>query len=151
MLVLIKSMVNPPLADPLVRPSLKIAAITIVAFCAVMKYQTAGWLTLMPFYPAIGILHYYIHARSIRYLRVIGWSLLILIVLSHILLILAFLLQYDLGDGPGWLTITALTGDGPGSLSAEPQSWWSPPFLMNILVFLPVFITWGALLIKGSS
>lgn len=132
----------------IIRPLLRTAAITVITFCEVIKFKTGGWFILFPgmiFYPVIGLFHYYFHSRAIRSLTSISWAFTSLIAVSHLLLILAFLLQEDMGDGPSWLTITALLEKWFGAESSYPWAWWPSIPYMNVWVFLPVFVTWKIL------
>ena len=133
------------------RVTLKTAAAVVAVFCEFLKLKTGGWFTLMPglvFYPALGLLHYYCHSGAINGAKKFGWSLLALLVGSHLLLIVGFLLQYDMGDGLDWLTITALMGKGPGYEDSQPPSWWPSIPFMSLWVFVPVFVTWGFLIMR---
>ena len=137
--------------------SLKLMAPLIIVLCLYLKFITGGWYLLIPglgFYPLISFLHYRFHSQALQPYEKIPLSLILLVALSHILFVGAFLLQYDDGDDRDWLTITALMHDGPGSESSQPTRWW-PLFevsndgrllsgiLLNICVFVPTFITWG--------
>jgi hypothetical protein len=67
---------------------------------------------------------------------------------SHALLIAAFLLQYDVGDGPGWLKISAILEGGPRGQYTMTPTWWPKEMEMriNLLLFVPVLATWIVLL-----
>ena len=75
-----------------------------------------------------------------------------LIAISHVLLVIAFLLQWDVGDNEPWLTITALLGKvlgyDVGDARTAPPSWWPvrdnwwAGILTNLLLFAPVIVTW---------
>ncbi len=63
------------------------------------------------------------------------------IALSHLCFIAAFLLQYDYGDGPGWLTVTWLL-KGIAKDPIEGTLWGKYFLVMNLFVFIPVWISW---------
>src|SRR5262245_3165327 len=83
----------------------------IVALCLLVQFKAAGgWATIpgLVLWPVVGLLHYLSHSRAIPRTGNVAGSLLALMGTSHVLFICGFLLQYDVGDGPGWLTITSL-------------------------------------------
>jgi len=135
--------------------SLKLIAALVIALCLYLKFVTGGWLTLIPglgLYPLLSVAHFYFHSQTLSRSESAPLSFFILIIASHVLFIGAFLLQYDVGDGPSWLTITALLHDGPGFESSQPPGWW-PHFelsdtrmpgliLINLCPFVPTLITW---------
>jgi hypothetical protein len=135
--------VNQPLstAAKALMPLLLVAvAVVISAWCAYVKLKYGGWMTIVPgfvLYPAACIGHVVSHIPAAR-AAVERPRLLGMIVVSHLCLVAAFLVQYDMGDGPRWLTITELLGmDHPLWL---PHEGFGIPF--NILVFAPVVWTW---------
>ncbi len=135
---------------------MRVVAALITGLCLYLKFATGGWLMLTPMlglYIVFSLLHFRFHSQALPHFQRTLHSFL-LVAISHILFVSAFLLQYDFGDDRGWLTITALMHDGPGSESSQPPRWW-PLFevsndgglligiLLNICVFVPAFITWG--------
>lgn len=155
-------MPNPSCVDNINGRSLRIflwiIAIAVIAFCLVVRFSTGGWLIIpgLICYPFVSLLHFLFHSRAIAHSGSIHQEpgskapLLRLVAVSHILFILAFLFQYDVGDGwptrSDWLTITALLGGGPGARSARPPAWWPTTPFMNVCVFIPVIVTWALLL-----
>jgi hypothetical protein len=98
------------------RWAIRFIAVVVVVLCLFFQFKTSGgWYSIvgMFLWPIVGLMHLVAHSiRLPRAGRVQG-SRMILITVSHLLLIAAFLLQYDAGDSPaGWLTITALLGRG---------------------------------------
>jgi hypothetical protein len=112
------------------------------------KLAAGGWYIIIFGLPYIAVLvaHFLVHRRASRALdRTAG--ALITAIGSDLLLIVGFLLQLDQGDNPNpWLTITALTSDGPGYPGSDAPNWW-PGSVMNLVVLLPVAVSWVALLI----
>jgi hypothetical protein len=141
--------------DSMTAASLRIVVVLIIALCLYLKFITGGWLTLIPglaLYPLVSIFHYRFHSQALHRPERTPLSFFMLITISHFFFVGAFLLQYDVGDDPDWLTITALLHDGPGSEGSQPPSWW-PRFeltymgmlgstLINLCIFIPTFITW---------
>jgi len=125
------------------RWALRLVAVVVVALGLYCEKQSDGWGSIVGIFvlwPIAGVMH--LAAHSIRLPRSgrIQGSRLALITVSHLLFIAAFLLQYDVGDGPGWLVITQFLGRG------GVPNWWPNPFIMNIAVFLPVLATWVLLI-----
>ena len=121
---------------------LLIAPVIGLAFIA--RFHAEGWL-LGPFgltiYWVITALHCRFHYKSVRPTVPIGRSIILAIALSHLCFLSAFLLQYDYGDGAGWLTITKLLR----GVTEDPiaGTFWGKYFLlMNLFVFIPVCISW---------
>jgi hypothetical protein len=116
----------------------------VIGLSLTARCYASGWL-LFPFgllvYAIISLFHCRFHYRAVRGTEPISWPTMGAIALSHILFISAFLLQYDYGDGPGWLTITLLL-KGFGEDPIQGTLWGQHPLLMNLFVFTPVFISW---------
>lgn len=135
--------------------SLNLLAALVIALCFYLKFVTGGWLLLIPglgMYPLLGIAHFYFNSQTLSRSEGYPLTIFISIAASHLFFVGAFLLQYDVGDGPDWLTITALLHGGPGRDSSPPPPWW-PRFelsstgmpgliLINLCPFVPTFITW---------
>jgi hypothetical protein len=99
-----------------------------------MMSEAGGWFAIMLFVPylAIWLAHTYVHWRASGNLR---RRIMFLMAGSHFSLLVAFLLQWDIGDGEsGWLTITVLLKNGRAT--PLPQ-WWPQGSLVNLLVFIP--------------
>lgn len=77
-------------------------------------------------------------------------------ILADILLLLASLLRYDVGDGDGWLTILAIFS-GTGGAEAAPPAWLDKLFvevdflLYNAVLYLPVAVVWGLMITRLTS
>lgn len=124
--------------------SLRAILLTVISLSIIVRFATGGWLFLigllfLPNYLVIGSLHYFFHSRALRSTQRISISLLILIAVSHTLFVAAFLLQFDIGDGPGWFTITKVLGLQGGY---EGTFWEEYGILTNTLAFIPVAISW---------
>jgi hypothetical protein len=122
-----------------------------------MRWETAGWLTILVLYPAlllaVCVTHLYVHWRASRTELAVGK----LIAISHVLLVIAFLLQWDVGDGEPWLTITDLLGKVLGFARTAPPTWWPvrnnglAGILTNLLLFAPAIVTWMFLSARGRA
>ncbi len=121
------------------------ASLAVAGCCFLVRLMTGGWFILVGWivYTPVCVFHAALHWHASRSpsQRVVNMA-----VISNVLLILAFLLQWDIGDGLGWLTITALLGGGPGSPDSAPPSWWLKDqdvlLLTDLLLFVPVIISW---------
>jgi hypothetical protein len=99
---------------------LKTELIATICFSLCVKLLAAGWFFFFGIfiYPFICLLHINCHYRFLHSPEPITDNLLRQISISHLLMIAAFLLQYDAGDNSVWLTITLLiTGEHSGALS----------------------------------
>ncbi len=104
----------------------------------------AGWgaLFLCPTLYMISCLFYLlVHSRAIPEITKENKRILFWVVISHILFIIAYLLQWDAGDTPGSLAVLTLLGGRRGG-EAQNLNGWPVPFLMNFLVFIPVIGSW---------
>ena len=123
--------------------TLRLIAIVVVVLCLFIQYMIPhGWISLGGIFflwPVSGLMHLVAHSVKLPRSGPVQGSRLILITVSHLLFIVAFLLQCDRGDGPGSLTIAELV-DKP------PPAWWPIAFTTNIAVFIPVLVTWVLLL-----
>ena len=151
-------MAHPTDFEPARSWALHIAAIALIIFSLVARFIPVGWLLFIPvgwflipgvfFYPLISGAHYFFHDRAIPKLGSIRRSLLVLMLVSHSFFLLAFLLQWDFSESPNsWLTITAWFRLFGLRGSAQPPAWWPAgraisPSNMNLLLFLPVVVTW---------
>lgn len=111
----------------------------------VTKVYAMGWLTLLLAVPyaLVTVIHAAVHLVSLRRCGPVTRRQLLLVLASHLFLVGAFLLQWDAGDGLGWLTITAILGEGPGYPSSAPPLWWPHnAATFNMIVFVPVALTW---------
>jgi hypothetical protein len=129
--------------------AIRLIAIVVVAFCLFIQFKTSGgWFTILGIFlwPVAGLIHLVAHSIRLPRSGGVQGSRLALVMVSHLLFIAAFLLQYDQGDGLGWLTITELLGQ------RGVAEWWPPgelnPGSMNVVLFLPVLATWVLLIIR---
>ena len=67
-------------------------------------------LTIRGVYPAIALIHVWFTVVKVSCPEPIPVPLLRAVLTSQVLLVIAVLLQWDEGDGRGWLTITDLLG-----------------------------------------
>ena len=128
---------------------IRFIAIMIVGLCLFLQFKVCGgWFTIIGIFlwPLVGLTHLVAHSIKLPRSGKIQGSRLALITVSHLLFVVAFLLQYDQGDGPGWLTITALLGDSQAVGSKQPPEWWPDELKENFVLFIPVFVTWVLLL-----
>ena len=130
-----------------VKPSLLVVPLILaVAVAWVAKVYAMGWLTLLLALPyaLVTLVHIIVHGLTLRRRALMTHRELTAILTSHILFLGAFLVQWDAGDGLGWLTITALFGQGPGSPSSTPPLWWPRnAATVNLLAFIPVAVSWA--------
>ena len=83
-----------------------------IAACIAMKLATAGWFIFPGFFafPVVFLAHlfasFYLATRPTP---LTSWAACVALT-SNAILLIAFLFQFDIGDGPGWLTVTALYG-----------------------------------------
>ncbi len=101
---------------------LLIAVAVIVPLAAlVARGYAGGWFIIMlgAVYLAVAIYHAVIHIGIARRVAPLDGAAILKIVAAHAVLLIAFLLQWDVGDGPSWLTISALLAGGPGASRAE--------------------------------
>lgn len=122
---------------------IRLLPVPVIALCLMARFYAAGWLFFpgLFIYLIISFLHFRFHYRTVNPIEHLGWPTLFAITLSHVLFVSAFLLPYDYGDGPGWLTATLLLrGFGPDPI--EGTLWKQHFLLMNLFVFVPLFISW---------
>ena len=117
----------------------------VLGLVVVIKLETGGWFLLIPgiiLYPAVIGFHFVTHCLTLYRpeLFLAGFKV---IVISHFLLLIGFLLQYEVGDGAGWFAIAQLF-DWKWGLSIRESLWWTKePLLINSLAFVPVAISWA--------
>lgn len=134
------------------RKLLIIPLVLAVTVAWVTKVYAMGWLTLLLVVPytLVTVIHVLVHALRLRRPAPLNKRELSLVFASHCLLVGAFLVQWEAGDGLGWLTITALLGEGPGYPSSTPPPWWPrDAATTSVLAFIPVVVTW--VMIAGRS
>ena len=128
-----------------VRRLLVAAAVLVPLAGLAARLYTGGWLIVLlgVIYLAVAGYHAVLHFKIARRVESPGVPMLIKIIASHAALFVAFLLQWDVGDGPSWLTISALLAGGPGYLSAE---WLriSPGVgvIYDLALFVPVILSY---------
>jgi hypothetical protein len=125
-------------------------AIVVASWCLTLPWTYGGWFALVPgiaLYTVVCLGHFLVHLRAAR--EVGGRRHLVhALAFSHIALVIAFLLQWDTGDGPTWLIITAMMGTGPGHSDSAPPGWWpggSVSVALNFALFVPVLWMWRRL------
>jgi hypothetical protein len=128
---------------------LRLIAVVVAATGLYCELESGGWgsiLGMFVVWPLASVMHLVAHFRKLPR-DGSAWRRLILIAVSHLLFVSAFLLQYDIGDGPDWLIFTELLGH------PRVPGWWPAkainPLILNLVVFLPVLAT-RVLLIKRS-
>jgi hypothetical protein len=128
-----------------------LAGLTVLVSFA-LRWRTAGWLAIMWWtgYLVFGGAHVAVHA--VHELREGSPRSPSRALISNSLFLLAFLLQWDVGDTPGgWFTIAALPCGGPGGVSGivgncpMAPDWWPGP-IVNLALGVPVVATWILLL-----
>lgn len=120
-------------------------AVGFSALSLILRFMTGGWYIILfgiPYLAVCGI-HLGIHRFAGARLP-LGVTNLVALLGSNLILLLAFLLQEDAGDGPSWVTITALLRGGPGSDGAIPPAWFSS--FLPLLAVVPIAVSWFALL-----
>jgi hypothetical protein len=125
-----------------------ILAASTVLLALILKAIAGGWFVFLFvwFYLAIGVAHVVIHrkaSQSIPQKRALA-------IVSNVLLLMAFLVQFDEGDGPcRWTTITGLLyGRGFEPCFNEAYFKQINSVLVDAIAFVPVAITWHFLLQK---
>lgn len=124
---------------------LRCLAVGVAGFAVLIKFTTGGWLMLVGWliYPLLGLAHCWFHSRALPKTGQPAGADTAKLLGSHALFLLAILLQVDGGDGPSWLTLRALLGEGRGHPGSQPPGWWPNFMVMNLLVFVPVFVSWA--------
>ena len=89
-----------PLADS-ARWLLKTLSVGVAGLCLYTRGATGAYvfLFMFPFYIAISIFHCIQHFRALSQNEPLSRALIKQLLLSHLLFITAFLLQYDYADG----------------------------------------------------
>jgi hypothetical protein len=125
-------------------------AVAVILVGLSARFWTAGWFIffLGPVYFIVAVVHIAFHSRIARdapHDRGV-WTL---IMTSHAVLLVALLLQYDMGDGLGWLTILALVTRGAGYPEAQPPAWLpiseSNALPYDLVLFVPVVLSYLAI------
>jgi hypothetical protein len=127
------------------RAGIILAPVAAIVVSAMAIIASDGWGVLfwIPACVVGGLMHLLLHIRM-------SWATTAspavrLAILSSAMFVLGFLLQVDEGDGPRWVIGTVLlAGDGAPRL---PQ-WW--PSWVNLLGFVPLFVTW-AFVVRETS
>jgi hypothetical protein len=122
---------------PPANPTVVMVAALVAFVSLLVRFQSAGWFIILFAIPylVICVIHVLVHWKASRYPTLLVRSL---IIASDVLLFIAFMLQWDIGDNEhGWLAITALFS--PPSTSPAP-AWWPDGGLMNILLFIPELV-----------
>src|SRR5207248_11295884 len=128
------------------RAVLTLAGVT-AGLAFILDLTTGGWEIFLVGLPLLAacVAHFLIQRLSVRNVDTwSGWAI-VPFVLADLILLEVILLQVHVGDGPTWLTITAIVGGGGGSNLTEPPSW-DPGVLLGVLVFL----AWGLVVVASS-
>jgi hypothetical protein len=129
-----------------VRPGQAVGVVVFAGVTAALAFlldiTTGGWEMIIIALPLLGfcVAHFLIQRRSAR--KVAVWNALTIapFALADLVLLEVILLPPHVGDGPEWLTVTALISGGGGNNLTEPPSW-DPGVLLGVLVLL----AWGLL------
>jgi hypothetical protein len=122
---------------------MSIISLVISALCLYPVMTSGGWFSIIGdvFWPVVGVVHFLAHSIALlRSRSSVQGSLLRLMVVSHVLFIVGFLLQYDEGDSSVWLIITQLFHH------RQAPAWWPDNPITNLCLFFPVLVTWIKLL-----
>ena len=131
-------------------PFLFIVGVLAATLSTILKASYGGWFILgearsgLPFTSAV----FHVTLRASALLKkdkvVPAWLLLT----TDILFLPTALLRWDIGDGPDWLTITALLGSGMGYPDSEPPAWLGLSYanggVYNLTLYIPVALCWLA-------
>lgn len=130
---------KPPGSKPKRAGELTTLAAVVVVLGLALKLIAAGWGILLFGIPylAIGVIHFLLHRSASARIPNAKPAPIALLVASHAFFVLGFLLQLDGGDGSDFMTITYLVSGDYGL-----PSWWPETLLMNVLVFVPLVVTW---------
>jgi hypothetical protein len=125
------------------RSHLKYVLMVAVSGCLLIRIMTLGLLGLLisPLYLIVCAVHAVAHFRLLKRRGSLSRAALATIFVSHSLLLLAFLAQYDMGDDFGWFAAVALVR-GIQDAAIRSEIWEENPIALNVLVFLPVGISW---------
>jgi len=132
---------------------LSAVCLATVVLCAGSRLITMGWLFPFAIGSMIGMLavHLGIQVPIIRGVRAPSPRSVKLLLLSNVLLLGAFLLQYDYGEAPGgWLAISGVCdviagARHPGTFVPGSHSLVGA-LAYNALLFVPVAVAWSLLL-----
>jgi hypothetical protein len=123
----------------------------VIILCVGIKILSIGWFTLIVgiyAYPAILLAHGFVHIRIIKKSSEFP---LPLIWASHILLLLAFLFQFDGGDRSGAIAWTVIVWRLFGIAIQLPDWMNYVGLVIGILLFIVVGISWWKLLRQTAS
>ena len=107
--------------DYLPRSLLKALPVAVAGLCLYARGIAGGYLLLLmlPFCVALCIVHCLLHFKALKQVIPLSRGLVKQLLLSHLLFILAFLLQYDYAEEE-WLVVTFLVfGRNRGSYKDE--------------------------------
>ncbi len=113
------------------------------ALAFLLDITTGGWEMIIIALPLLGfyVAHFLIQWRSAH--KVAVWSAwtIAAFALADLVLLEVILLQIHQGDGPQWVTISALISGGGGNNVTSPPGW-DPGVLLGVFVLL----AWGVLM-----
>jgi hypothetical protein len=140
----------PPLASATL---LRFTAVAVPVIGIAAKISTAGWLLflLWPFYLVFAGCHILVHIRIAKPIAAAGGWELLKVIASHVALLLAFLFQWDVGDGPDWITLTDMIyglGNQPSWMPHMPHDLDALGMVFDLALFVPAFLSWW--LFRGS-
>lgn len=128
---------------------LRAVAVIVAIVGFVLRYHAMGWLFVFGgflYCLAASLVHALVHFLALR--QPLSDSQLRLAIISNCLLLFAFLLQWDMGDDCGNITVVYLVAHyfadrpGPGFGLCIPDFGFLIPNLVNVLLFVPVGVTW---------
>jgi hypothetical protein len=113
------------------------------ALAFLLDITTGGWEMIVIALPLLGfcVAHFLIQWRSARQVAVWSASIIAAFALADLVLLEVILLQVHEGDGPQWVTISALISGGGGNNATSPPGW-DPGVLLGVFVLL----AWGVLI-----
>jgi hypothetical protein len=137
----------PAAAATPIRPSPAAAIVVFAGVTAALAFlldiTTGGWEMIIIAIPLVGlcITHFLIQRRTAH--KVAVWSAwtIAAFALADLVLLEVILLQVHEGDGPKWVTISALLSGGGGNNVTSPPAW-DPGVLLGTFVLL----AWGLLI-----
>jgi hypothetical protein len=113
------------------------------ALAFLLDITTGGWEMIIIALPLLGfcVAHFLIQRRSAH--KVATWNAWTIapFALADLVLLEVILLQVHEGDGPPWVTISALISGGGGNNMTSPPSW-DPGVLLGVFVLM----AWGVLI-----
>ncbi len=118
----------------------RLLSMAVICLCLLLRAFAGGWwflgLSLFGPYAAIAVVHLWLTARRVPSPKPFPGPLARAILISHLFLIAAALLQWDEGDAPcGWITIRKLLW---GAVDCQGDFWDR----LSLPSFAPVVASW---------